>query len=507
VPALVLAGLLAPDVQTSWAQQNDRSNGLDVFANASSSLEHESVLGEFEERAILAMTTPDYPVTPGDRYTLSYIHSLRTITVPIIVDHEGEVNLSVFGRIDARDMTFSELKEQVEETVRRAYPSSVPHLVIRGVGAFRVLLTGEVTRSRYVNAWGLTRLQEVLEGRLTDYASARDVRIVSSSGDENTYDIFRAQRLGEMEEDPYVRSGDTIVVASAERTVSIAGEVKRPGTYQLLPGDELRDLIYGYAAGPTKRADLGAIEVRRLDPEDETRARTIYASVGSRDRSGLSLRDRDEVQVQSALDRLPVVYLEGAFVGEPSDPQTELPGPPARAVRLAHRFSPGETLETALRSVRLRLAPTADPAQAYVVRIGSPEPMPVDLEAVLYDAGPDAGMRLEPFDRIVVPFRQAIVFVEGAVRQPGTYPYVPNRTWRYYVDLAGGLNGERNIGERVTVIDAQESRREPGEPVQPEDTVFAHTNHPLYHFERLAGILSTAISLASLVVGILQLTQ
>jgi len=45
------------------------------------------------------------------------------------------------------------------------------------------------------------------------------------------------------------------------------------------------------------------------------------------------------------------------------------------------------------------------------------------------------------------------VTVAGAVAVPGRYPYIPDRDWSYYINLAGGFNPERNSSEKVTITD------------------------------------------------------
>ena len=76
------------------------------------------------------------------------------------------VNLTIFGKIDATGMTFAALKPLIEQTIAAGYPRSLPAVTITSVGVFQVPILGEMPQSRYVTAWGLSRLSEVLEGNL-----------------------------------------------------------------------------------------------------------------------------------------------------------------------------------------------------------------------------------------------------------------------------------------------------------------------------------------------------
>jgi len=63
----------------------------------------------FDNWAKLAMSSENYPVTPGDRYALSYVSSYQTSTVQVTVESNYKVNLSIFSTIDAKGMTYPEL--------------------------------------------------------------------------------------------------------------------------------------------------------------------------------------------------------------------------------------------------------------------------------------------------------------------------------------------------------------------------------------------------------------
>jgi hypothetical protein len=63
----------------------------------------------------------------------------------------------------------------------------------------------------------------------TKYSSMRKVRIRSAGGSEKVYDLFKAQRYGDLNQDPFVRPGDTIILEKYDRQVTIEGEVRRPG--------------------------------------------------------------------------------------------------------------------------------------------------------------------------------------------------------------------------------------------------------------------------------------
>ena len=213
---------------------------------------------EATERAKIAMATVDYPVTPGDVYLLSYLLGSQTQSLQVIVDGDGTVNLGFLGKLSTSGMTFRSFKTLIENKVEAAYPKSSPSLIIISTGIFPVPINGQVQTSSVVTVWGLTRLSAVVNTGLTPYSSLRDVQIASLDGKVSTYDLFKAGREGDLSQDPYMRPGDVVTVKRADRVVKLEGEVLRPGTYQLLEGEGIRELIsyYGDGLGVSAKSDM-----------------------------------------------------------------------------------------------------------------------------------------------------------------------------------------------------------------------------------------------------------
>ena len=120
--------------------------------------------GAVDERLQLAISDGAYPVTPGDVYELTFLQGVELVTTQVIVESTYRLNLGIFGTVDARGMTFAELKPEVERIIANAYPRGLPSLNITAVGLFRVALAGSIPRSTRVTAWGLSRLTDLISG-------------------------------------------------------------------------------------------------------------------------------------------------------------------------------------------------------------------------------------------------------------------------------------------------------------------------------------------------------
>jgi len=212
---------------------------------------------------MLARSSADYRVTSGDVYMLSYAAGSTPVTYVITVDVSYRIRVSNLGVINAAGKTFLQLKNEVESIVANNYPLSGAQLVITQPALFRVYVNGEVNKAGEVSTWGLNRLSSLADENLTSNASLRDISIVSAGGQTRVYDLFRAQRMGDLGQDPYLRPGDIITFKRASRVVIVNGAVERPGIYQLLEGENLKSLIETYAGGLSPLADRTGITLTR----------------------------------------------------------------------------------------------------------------------------------------------------------------------------------------------------------------------------------------------------
>lgn len=452
-----------------------------------------------DSHVMLAISTADYPVTPGDIYTLSFYTGGELVVNNILVESDYTLNFNIFEKINAENMTFTELKKAAEEKVSNYYSRSMPSLTIESVGMFRVLVKGEVPNSEYVTAWGLLHLSEVIQGNLYEFSSVRDISVISSNGTEKKYDLFKALILGEMEQDPYIKPGDTVVIHNVEKEVQVYGEVHRIGTYQLMNDENIDDLLHNFVRGFTKNADITNIMIQRITVDEPG---TFYINMEKNEYQSIELMDGDIVTIPPKYGTNSVVYIEGAI-----DFETDVINEEFVYNRMSYVFVQGEKVSGAVAQVLNFISQDADLANSYIIRENQQEAIPVDLNKIIYNYNPEQDVVLEPFDRIQIPHKVLTVSVTGAVNNPGVYPYVPGKTYGFYIEQAGGIVIERNRKDKLTITDEQGNEKDPGNIIVSGDNINVHSNAFTYNFNRYFPIISTSLALVVTIITIVNLLQ
>ena len=223
--------------------------------------------------------------------------------------------------------------------------------------------------------------------------------------------------------------------ARIPRSVTLDGEVARPGTYSIVPGERLSDVLKR-AGGVTPQGWLpAAVFVRHTAMHQEHR------SIGE-----FVKRQRVELASQQAM-------LAGS-----ADSGS------ANAITAAQ--------ERLLQAIEQQ----SDPGR-----------MVLDLDAAGHWAGTDRDPLLEDLDRLSVPLKPAAVTVLGSVMNPGTIMARDRASFGDYVRLAGGASRQADLGRGyvlkangVALSRSQASRVEPGDaivvpPREPPTHALAHT--------------------------------
>jgi protein involved in polysaccharide export with SLBB domain len=219
--------------------------------------------------------------------------------------------------------------------------------------------------------------------------------------------------------------------------VTVQGEVREPGIYELLPGETLEALV-AMCGGFTERAFSGRIQVERILTYDEqiaTREDRKVLDYAFDDAGRVApLADGDVVTVFPVADRLRNFV---AVTGEVRRPGTYELAPGEALADLVARA--GGILETAFLD-RAEIVRTHDDDRR--------EQIAVDLRGLGRSATPEerqaANVQLEPRDQITIYSIWALrdaerVSIYGAVRAPGAFELRENMTLRDLLLEAGGL--------------------------------------------------------------------
>ncbi len=446
-----------------------------------------------QNKTQFAISDPNYIVTAGDIYLLSFIANGNTVNYTIALDSTYNIKVANLSTIYVRGKKYTTVKQQVEDIVSKNYPMSGVQFSLQTPAAFYVIAKGEVKYTKEVKAWALTRLSSVVNQSKGGYSSLRRVDVTDVYGNTKQYDLYKALYEGDLSQNPYMRPGDVVTLYRYDRKVNIKGSVERSGSYELLPGENLKDLVLNYAHGTTISADLNRIEISKVAQKGEEKGKTVYLSQVDFE-NDYELSDLDIVYINSFSELRSVMFVEGAV--KTSADSTKLDS----SNRLHYQFNKDTNYAYFVQDHKQLFTYVSDIANAYIIR--GDERIPLNIEKILYDSSFYCTEVLQPNDVLVVPFKQLFVTVSGSVYNPGRYPYIPDRTYDYYVGLAGGFIKAQNVGNAVKIKSADGKTMKKSEFITPESCIEAKTNSFNYYVSQHATLISVIATLISTFVSV-----
>lgn len=197
----------------------------------------------------------DYVLGPGDEIAVS-LRGQENNELRLFVDRNGRVSIPRLNPVSATGRSFGSFRQDVEAAVRRAYVATSAFVSVGRVRQIHVLVSGEVNYPGQRLVTGLSSAVDALliSGGVKKTGSLRNIRI-QRGGREYAVDLYRVLTDHGMGSNLRLTDGDRIVVPALGRTVAVSGLVRRPGIYELTPGQSgmpVRSLL-DLAGGPEVR--------------------------------------------------------------------------------------------------------------------------------------------------------------------------------------------------------------------------------------------------------------
>lgn len=268
-----------------------------------------------------------------------------------------------------------------------------------------------------------------------------------------------------------LRKDDVLFIPSIHdmqegRTLTISGEVAKPGVFPYADNITLEDLVL-QAGGLKEAASTVRIDVaRRVKDPKATKPSNEIAQTFSfslKDgfvvdgETGFALEPFDEVYVRRSpgYQQQQNVAIEGEvlFGGtyaltKKNQRLSELVERAGgftkeayiKGARLERKMTPEEKvrLEAALKMARTQAG--NESMSAETLDLGDVYSVGIELEKALDKPGSDADIVLREGDKLVVPEYNNTVKIGGAVMHPNTVAYNPDQKTKYYVNMAGGYS-------------------------------------------------------------------
>jgi len=371
---------------------------------------------------------PDYIIGPGDEiqvFVWGRINTQYTLRVGV----DGRIMFPQIGPLTVAGMRYEQMEKFLVKQATRITGTDVA-ITLSRLHQFQVFVLGEVQRPGPYNLTAMTTMLDALiaAGGPTGRGSLRKISLKRENETISVLDLYSLLLNGDKSKDRRLRNGDIVFVPLAGPLVGIAGNVRRPGIYELMQETNLVEALE-LAGALTPVAWKQMIQVERA----EKHAWKKVVDINARDAKNLkqlSLQDGDLIKIFSII---PETANRVELYGNVLRPGT-------------YAWHPGLTLREIIKGPE-SLQPDSCFDYALIKRAvlptGGIKLVPFNLARIVLAKGAD--LELHPLDRIYVFSKwffesKPTVVIKGKVRKPGTYQ-IPEKGFRIkdLILQSGGL--------------------------------------------------------------------
>ena len=255
-----------PDTARLTKQRDDKPSvfGSEIFTNPSLSFEPN-----------LRIATPkNYMIGPDDELLID-VYGYQEVNYRLIVSPEGTITLPYVGVVPVAGSSIEQATRRIKERmIRNGYASlasgtSKLEINVGKIRSIKITIVGEAKRPGTFTLSSLSNMFNALyaAGGITSQGSFRKIELIRNNKVVNTLDVYDFLLKGDLSGNIGLMDQDVIRVPVADVQVIAKGEVKRPAIYELLPAENMNDLIR-FTGGFTNQAYTAAIHIQQLNQRE-----------------------------------------------------------------------------------------------------------------------------------------------------------------------------------------------------------------------------------------------
>jgi len=387
----------------------------------------------------LKLATPmNYILGPGDELQVS-VYGIQEYNASIPVSVEGKITIDYVGQISVSGMSIEAATQKIKAAIARVYStvSSGQSQVSVSLGRIRTIKV-TIVGGKQPGNYSISSLATVynalhLAGGPGKNGSYRNIELIRNNKVYKNVDIYKFLVKGDQSDNVSLKDNDVIRIPAYSQRVTVEGEVKRPGIFEMKKGEKFSDLL-NFASGFNEFAYTASVNVTQ-----KTGKEFKVHDINESEYNTYLSQSGDVFRVTKILNRFENrIKIEGAVFRPDYYSYSQ-------GMRISDLITRAEGLKEDAYTKRARIIRLKTDLTTEIVN--------VDLSAALSgDLNADLKLKREDIVTVysILDFREEYkVTIDGEVKNPGVYEYFDNLTLNDLVVQVGGLTG--SASKRVEI--------------------------------------------------------
>ena len=379
----------------------------------------------------LRLPTPkNYILGPDDELIID-VFGYQEANYHLTVSPEGSVNIPFVGIVPVVGITIEQATRRIKDKmIKSGYASMTNNqtqlqVSIGKIRSIKVTVIGEVKKPGSYNISSLSTLFNALyaAGGPTNKGSFREIELIRNNKIITKLDAYDFLLKGDQTNNVRLTDQDVIRIPPAKVQVSLAGEVKREGIFEILPTDNLQKLV-DFSGGFSNEAYTASIQVKQVTDKERRIKDVTKNSFGS-----YVPQKGDSILVGKILNRYDNKVTISGAVYRPGTYELE------KGFTLSRLIAKADGLKE-----------DAFKERGVIVRINDTDLtkkiIPFSVQDVASKKATDVS--LQKNDEVIIGEAEAYkekytLTLEGEVKKPGIFPYFQGITLNDLLFLAEGV--------------------------------------------------------------------
>ena len=384
----------------------------------------------------LRIATPGNYVLGVDDELIIDIFGYSEKTTKVKINTEGQIRLANIGPVTLSGLTIDEARMKLKQVMQKVYPGLATgktslQLGLGQIRTIRVIMIGEIKTPGTYSLPSLSTIANALylSGGPATNGSFRKINLIRNGKKIVQFDLYDFLLNGDLGKNLLLKDEDIIKVEPFNIRVSIAGSVKKPGIYECLTGECLKDVIYAYAGGLTDNANKQKISIQRIGDSSKLLLDVPYTALEKE-----KVKSSDYITIGSIIDRFENrVSISGAIF---------FPGD--------YSLNKQSDVKSLLMNAKLKENAFVNRALLYRLNaLGERVVEALNLQDIL--AGKKQLVLLNN-DSLQVFYKAgleeaATIKLTGEVNSPGSFAFTPGMLLEDIILLGGGLTDKASLEE------------------------------------------------------------
>ncbi|PIF60679.1 SLBB domain-containing protein [Flavobacterium sp. 11] len=387
----------------------------------------------------LKLATPvNYILGPGDELQVS-VYGVQEFNASIPVSVEGKVTIQYVGQIPVSGMTIEAATQKIRNAIAGVYSTvrsgqSQVTVNLTRIRTIKVTLIGSKQPGNYsISSLATVYNALFLGGGPGKNGSYRNIELIRNNKVFTKVDIYNFLVNGDQSDNVGLKDNDVIRIPAYNQRVTLEGQVKRPGIFEMKKGETFNDLL-SFASGFNEFAYTASVNVlQKTDKEFKVR------DIKSTEFNSYKPLSGDVFRVSKILNRFENrIKIDGAVFRPDTYSFYE-------GMRISDLIAKAEGLKEDAYSNRARIIRLQSDLTTEIVNVNLAKALEGDLEA-------DIALHKEDIVTVysILDFVEDYkITIDGEIKKPGVYEYHENLTLNDLLVQAGGLTG--SASKRVEV--------------------------------------------------------